>query len=554
MPLNSRGSVIKAIALNFILTGSSYAFAPFQIQLHPTLDLSSSCRSSVLCLASKEHNMPKGRAIRRNKKQKLKFIRIVPRNSRGNRRIFELQTAVTTLYKTLPNGGTSIIDLHSQIHFGDGSYFDFYNSEEDFGSNYDKIFYELIVSENMLQTNPNGSRSLVCQGKSDCSTKGKGSSLNNPISPTLKDVNTAHAYDLDCQLNVIDYTQPNWIHCDTTREEYDTILQFTRRRKLQSEYGSGSFLWSLASTNILALAPLQGFMSVLFRPQTPSTVASGSSLVQQSSPPSQRLFSNLFLQGDSLATLFRILLWSFSPSPEVSILLLDWSSLVDPKPTGMISPVFIPVMESLMSGNIVEARRLIFAQMLVSGQTAGGRDATLVGKRNSLAVEKVMNSFNVTTKIKSDRLADGTRYALLYGAMHSPDLQSKFEKMGYTVSNVEWRTAWSISVPTIGSLIGTSTTTGERRVGNLSWGNFAIDSDPKDIVIGLLVVPLYLLIGGLDWMDTIQGVAQSLDGGNYLDIVFLCGFYLLRHAAMYLGLSKFVVEWDGDVKLFGRDD
>jgi hypothetical protein len=208
-------------------------------------------------------------------------------------------------------------------------------------------------------------------------------------------------------------------------------------------------------------------------------------------------------------------------------------------------------MESLMSGNIVEARRLIFAQMLVSGQTAGGRDMNVVGKRNSLAVEKVERFLNVVEK-ESDQRRDTSRCALLYGAMHCQDLQSRFERMGYCVSNVEWRTAWSVSVPTIGSLIGTSA--GERRVGNLSWGNFAIDSDPKDIVIGLVIVPIYLLIGGLDWIETIQGIAQSFDGGNYLDIILICGFYLLRHISMYLGLSKFVVEWDGDVKLFGRDD
>lgn len=549
------GSVIKAIALNTLLTGASFAFVPLNVPLHPSHDAGlSSCRPS-LCLHTSSKRNPGSdlRSAARRNKQKLKFIRIVPRNARGNRRIFELQTAVTTLYKPMPNGGKSIIDLHSQIHFGDVSYFEFYNKYEEFGSKYNHIFYELIVSENSLQVNPNGSRCLV-RRRDDASKRktSTSSGWNNPIAPTLTDVNTANAYNLECQLNGIDYTQRNWIHCDVTREEYDAILESTTRKSPLSGSGSETFIWSLASTSIASsLAPLQGFMSALFRPLTPSTVMSSSSPSTQNTS-SQRLFSNLFLQGDSLASLFRLLLWSFSPSPEVSILLLDWSSLVDPKPTGMISPVFIPVMESLMSGNLIEARRLIFAQMLVSGQTAGGRDVNLVGKRNSVAVEKVMTFLEATEKESDQPLNTTARCALLYGAMHCQDLQSRFERMGYSVSNIEWRTAWSVSVPTIGSLIGTST--GERRVGNLSWGNFAIDSDPKEVAIGLVIVPIYLLIGGLDWMDTIQSIAQSLDDGNTLDVVFLCVFYLLRHVAMYLGLSKFVVEWDGDVKLFGRDD
>ena len=70
----------------------------------------------------------------------MKYIRIQPRNTRGNRRTFELQTAVTTLSKTLDNGDISTVDLHSQLHFGDEAYFQFYNDEQFFGSKYDNIF------------------------------------------------------------------------------------------------------------------------------------------------------------------------------------------------------------------------------------------------------------------------------------------------------------------------------------------------------------------------------------------------------------------------------
>lgn len=72
-------------------------------------------------------------------KKNSKYIRIQPRNVRGNRRVFELQTAVTTLSKTLPNGGTATVDLHSQLHFGDDSYFQFYN-EKEFQDKYNQVF------------------------------------------------------------------------------------------------------------------------------------------------------------------------------------------------------------------------------------------------------------------------------------------------------------------------------------------------------------------------------------------------------------------------------
>lgn len=472
----------------------------------------------------------------------IKYIRIQPRNVRGNRRVFELQTAVTTLSKILPNGETATVDLHSQLHFGDESYFDWYNHEA-FGSKYDTIFYELIVSNNMLQAKANGSKYLQSYPQSSGKNR-------NPVAPTPADEQTANSYGLSCQLNIIDYTKQNWVHCDTTREEYHSIISDSNTN---GSHNTNDPIWALAST---ATAPLQEYMSALFRPSTPSTASSnGISRIS-----SRRLFSNLFLDGDSLATLFRLLLWFFSPSPEVSILLLDWSTVQDPKPTGMISPIFIPVMEALLTGNIVEARKLVFAQLLVSGQTAGGRDSNLVRKRNSVAMQKMMDCIESGDGSVSNNSGNASSHknALLYGAMHCQDLQSRFQKMGYNVSNVEWRAAWSVSLPTVlgngKELSQRVANKSEQRVGGNSWGNFALIGDPKDIAIGLVLVPLYLLIGGLDWIGTIQDISQSMEGGSLLDAGAISIFYIMRHLAMYLGLSKFVVEWDGEVKLFGEND
>jgi hypothetical protein len=452
-----------------------------------------------------------------NDKREQKFLRIRYRNARGSRRILELQTAVVTMSKTLPNGKTSVIDLHSMLHFGDEQYFSFYSNDEYF--KYEKVFYELLVSEDLLETNSDGSQSL------------KPADGKNPICPPPSDKNTATSYGLTCQLDVIDYTKKNWIHCDATREEYQDIISAS----------SGSpdeplSIWALAST---ATAPISQYTSALIRPFTPSTV--GSELLRFSS---MRLFTNLFLEGSALATLFRLLLWTFSPSPEVSILLLDWSSLVEPKPTGLgFSTVFIPVLESLVTGHIAEARRLVFAQLLVSSQTSGGRDENIVKRRNTIALRK----------LKTYLSQDDESVAVLYGAMHCPELQSSLQRMGYGVVSKDWRTAWSVSVPVFGT-DSTDLKPGRKTYGGKLWGSFAMSTDPKEIGIGLVLVPLYLIVGGCDWLGTCKEVAHSLDHGTLIDALLLAFFYLMRHIALYLGLAKFAVNWDGDKSLFEAEE
>lgn len=448
------------------------------------------------------------------KEREQKFLRIRHRNARGSRRILELQTAVVSMSKKLPNGKTSVIDLHSMLHFGDEQYFEFYSNEDYF--KYDKVFYELLVSENLLHTNLDGSQSL------------KASDEKNPICPPPSDKNTAITYGLQCQLDAINYTKKNWIHCDTTREEYQDFIS-----RSSSKYATEPMsIWALAST---AAAPISQYTSALIRPFTPSTV--GSEFLRFSS---MRLFTNLFLEGSALATFFRLLLWTFSPSPEVSILLLDWSSLVEPKPSGLgFSTVFTPVLESLLTGNIVEARRLVFAQLLVSSETSGSRDENIVKFRNKIALEKFKKFTN----------QDDASIAILYGAMHCAELQTSLKRMGYRVVQKDWRTAWAVSLPVFGTdTMGLESR--RNRYGGKLWGVFAMNMDPKEIGIGLVAVPLYLIVGGFDWLGTCKEVAHSLDNGMQTDAVFLVFFYLMRHIALYLGLAKFVVNWDGDQSLF----
>jgi hypothetical protein len=63
-------------------------------------------------------------------------------------------------------------------------------------------------------------------------------------------------------------------------------------------------------------------------------------------------------------------------------------------------------MESLLTGNIQEARQLIFGQMLVSGQRSSGDEKVLIGKRNEHAVNVLAKSL--------DHIRGG-RHSFLYG-------------------------------------------------------------------------------------------------------------------------------------------
>lgn len=306
-----------------------------------------------------------------------KFIRLQPRTVRGSRQCFELQTAVTTLERVTPEGEKEQVDLYAQLHFGDQEYFEYFNSD-DFLSKNDRVLYELVVDQSMMQKDTKGFRYLPR------STNGSRILMASPT-----DQQTALQYGLTCQVDVMDYSQPNWIHADLTRQE---ILEQTERRRPVS---STEPIWALAST--APTWPGAEAISALFRPSIPST--------SLSSPVTRRLFSNLFLPGNALAGLLRAIFWVTVPSPELSVMLLDWSSIL-PRPTGGVSQVALPVMESLLTGNIQEARQLIFGQMLVSGQSSSGGEKVLVGKRNEHAVNVLAKSLDHVR---------GGRHAFLYG-------------------------------------------------------------------------------------------------------------------------------------------
>ena len=464
-------------------------------------------------------------------------------SSPSRKRRYEIQTAVTTYAKVDPTTGkrTASVDLHAQLHYGTPAYYAFYNDPEGFNAKYDRMHYELVVGQDMVENiSHNGYIRRIQPSPGGLS----------PIMASPSDVNLARGYDLKCQADMINYAQKDWVHADLTREEFVSETQRYQQQKTKntansaegSRAGSDSSstepLWALAST--AAVFPGSELVTALFRPSTPSTGASSSVAV------ARRLFSNLFLPGDSLAAIIRALLWMLSPAPELSVLLLDWSSLT-PRPTGGISPIALPVMECLLSGNVREARKLVFGQMVVSGSGGQSADvdanAILINKRNERAMDVLQTSIE----------RDGCKSnALLYGASHCLDLQRRLQADGFVHVKTEWRTAWTVDVPPFG-LGGGNNGKGSKDMLPAFVSDLTSSSSSNGIAVALVVLPLYLAIGGFDWLATIGEVGGALDKGEVGDGLLEVALYLVRHVALYLGLAKFVVEWDGQNSLFGND-
>lgn len=547
--------------------------------------LSNNCRGGAGPLSSSENyssiddvtapsKKSKGSLLVTNNNKTLgPYIRIQKRG-----RHYDVQTAVTTFRKkssTNNNKEKTTVELHSQIHFGDESYFNYFNDERQFGSLYDKVLYELIVEDKFLQKSSNKDGNHIVR------TLLPTEDNLNPIAPTAADRNTATQYGLQCQVDGIQYCRENWIHADVTRQEFLNLLSNEEESQTSTndnqQQRQQQPLWALASTT--STYPNSEAFTALLRPLTTTTNSASVQLTR-------RLFTHLFLPGDALSGWIRAILWFGVPAPELSILLVDWSSLSyigrgkrrrskgndtptsEDKGIAPISPIAAPVLLSLLTGNWGTARRLVFGQVLVGGQSSEdtSKNGVLIEKRN----EHAMNVLRETLRMESEKddIHDGSlerqkRIALLYGAGHCRDLHGRLEEEGYVPVRTEWRTAFRASAPKWGDYFNVDrdfSNTNKSAEGIASGASFSSElsqfgegiisslstSALESAAVGLVVLPLYLLIGGLDWVSTLQELGSAFENGQYLDGLAGAILYLVRHVALYVGLSKFVIDWGGD--------
>ena len=508
------------------------------------------------------------------------YIRIQKRG-----RHYDVQTAITTFQKKVDEGhnnnnsATKItVDLHSQIHFGDASYFQYFNNDATFTSQYDRILYELIVEDKFLTTQSSSSSTSPNLKQLLPLSQQGGSKLLNPIAPTQSDRNTASQYGLQCQVDGIEYCNDKWIHADLTREEFLSYIEKEGEEELKKKRQplkntNKQPLWALASTS--ATYPGSELVTSLLRPLTTTTSNSASAAL------TRRLFTHLFLPGDALSGWIRAALWLGVPSPELSIMLVDWSSLSyigrrqsrrnrrggssrndDDYNIAPISSIAAPVLLSLLTGKWGTARRLVFGQVLVGGQSNSdtSKQGVLIEKRNDRAMDVLRQSLSSLEHDDGDDNSRQTRIALLYGAGHCHDLHNRLvNEEGMIPIRTEWRTAFRATTPRWGDFVdmddwrdksnslASRLADGEDIVKSMSVATL------ESVAVGLVILPLYLLIGGLDWVSTLSDLGQSLDGGMYLDGVADVFLYLVRHAALYVGISKFVVDWGGNDGVFEDD-
>lgn len=198
----------------------------------------------------------------------------------------------------------------------------------------------------------------------------------------------------------------------------------------------------------------------------------------------ERFLRKFFLSDIALITALRYLSW-LGPCPEFSCLLLDWSRWNQPTKAGGLPPALLPIIENVSMGNIFAARKLAFAQQLISGVPDSGSwggealsDTEVRVKARNTECCRVLKGFleeheeaakiialpeqsstveNIpktaskmstsSTEVKSSEL----KIAILYGAYHIEDLSAKLRAMGMKAESASSLTAWSMEYPSIAS-------------------------------------------------------------------------------------------------------
>ncbi|CAB9503522.1 expressed unknown protein [Seminavis robusta] len=450
--------------------------------------------------------------------------------------VWELQTAVTTFQRTNPETKTTErIELHAQVHFGAQEYFDYFNSAE-FRDKHDQVLYELLVDESLLGLSPDK----------------RGRSLTEGLQASQSDQSLAQGYGWMCQVDVMDYTQPKWKHADFTRQELLQQQQQQQQRQGSALDSNSRPLWQQGTT----LNFWQPAVSALF--VGPPSLFVAADTDDPAAATKRQLFTNLFLPGNQLAGWLRAMLWVTVPAPEISVLLLDWSSLfLSTRSSAKFSPVTLPILQSLMTLQIAQLRQLIFGQVLVSGNSGQQQQQKQNQDWNLLVTQRNDHALRV---LRSSLVAPSTgrkqpqQLALLYGCSHCPDLHTKLVRdFGFAPTKTTWRTAWSVSVPNTfarGDNNGPNVAPAATKQENVDDSSMQLLSDltnslPPTAWAALFVLfPLYLGVGAVDWVDTIHSSSVSLlEKHNPVSFTGDWFLYLIRHVLCYIGVSKFSLEW-----------
>jgi hypothetical protein len=128
------------------------------------------------------------------------------------------------------------------------------------------------------------------------------------------------------------------------------------------------------------------------------------------------------------------------------------------------------------------------------------------------------------------------RVAILYGGLHMPGLtralrgggqqdsafflaedsetREGLKGLGFEPSTVRWRSVWRVEAP-------------ETRAAT-RW----------------VAIPAFLFLDGADWASTVNEAAVGMSQEMFFSAFLVCALYIVRHAAVYYSLGKWVLEWN----------
>ena len=347
------------------------------------------------------------------------------------------------------------------------------DGEDGSGSGRCATLVELITSRENLTVDVDASSSSS-SASSSSSPSVKLWRLGTELAPTAEARALAEAHGLRAQLDVLDARKDGWFVADVTREELIALREEAGQMTSKSAKKSAAD----ARRSVVSTANLPPAIEALV--VTATGRASG---------------------GDPARLFARMSCW-FVPCPEAHLLLLDWVWA-----GGRPSNVLGAMVDCCAAGDLTSARRLAFAQMIVSAQATGpagggSSEPILVARRNDVAIDGVKKAFK----------APGVDTVnLLYGGLHVPGLvECARERLDMDVVDVEWRDAWRVTPPS-----------------NASPLRYAI-------------LPLLLCIDGTDWAQTLHdAVALGPSAG-----VLAAFLYIVRHGALYYALGKWLLEWN----------
>lgn len=281
----------------------------------------------------------------------------------------------------------------------------------------------------------------------------------------------------------------------------------------------------------------------------------------------RQLMNNFFLSDVLFITTLRYLSW-LGPCPEFSCLLLDWSRWNQPTKAGGLPAVLLPIFEHISKGNFFAAKKLAFAQQLISGVPDAGSwggealsDTEVRIKARNTECCRVLQCFleehsetlkdsTSTAEFNLDCIEDGLRsslpqneekypvnlkIAILYGAYHISDLSKRLTKMGLKKESTSSLTAWSMdspftdplsSLPISSPIPSSSSISSEikKTLPSVDKNKFLIANNKKKyrnqstpfsktaLLAGLvgILCTTYLVLGALDWFVLIDFLVEII--------------------------------------------